>query len=66
MDKIDDGQLDQVTALFVRLGAEPAQADVMARQLLKRAKQLAQERKISELDALESLLKQVIEARQGS
>ena len=58
--------LEQVSSLFVNWGADRGQAEVMARQLLKRATQIASERKISEVDALETLLKQVLEARQGS
>jgi hypothetical protein len=37
----------------------------MASQLIKRAEQIAQERDISKVEATESLLKQVFEARQG-
>ena len=37
----------------------------MARQLLKRAEQCAQERAISKVEALDRLLRQVVEARQG-
>lgn len=65
MDPSDNKQLEQVTALFVRFGADAVRAETMARQLLKRSKQVAQERGISETEALESLLKQVVEARQG-
>lgn len=66
MEALDQKQLDQVAALFIRLGADAARADVMARQLLKRAKQIAEQRGVSELEALKNLLKQVVEARQGS
>lgn len=66
MDPLDKSQLEQVALLLTRLGAEDAQAKVMASQLLKRARQIAQEREITEPEALENLLKQVIEARQGS
>jgi hypothetical protein len=65
MSESDDRQLEQVVELFLRMGAEREQAQVMARQLLKRSRQIAAERGISEVEALESLLKQVIEARQG-
>jgi hypothetical protein len=49
----------------VNLGAPEKQAAVMASQLIKRAEQIAQERDISKVEATESLLKQVLEARQG-
>ena len=65
MDQIDQNQCDEVATLFVQLGADSSQAQTMARQLIKRSKQIAQERDISELEALETLLKQVIQAREG-
>lgn len=66
MESDENKQLEQVSSLFIRLGAEAPQAQVMARQLLKRARQIAVEQNITELEALENLLKQVVEARQGS
>ncbi|MFT4900967.1 MAG: hypothetical protein ACI81V_000234 [Lentimonas sp.] len=54
-----------VTRIFVNLGAEPKSAEVMARQLLKRAQQIAEERDVPFVEAAQGLLKQVIEARQG-
>ena len=59
-------QLPQVTQIFINLGAPAKQAEVMAAQLLKRAQQIAEERQISPVEATETLLKQVIEARQGA
>lgn len=56
---------DEVTMIFVNMGADPVQAKTMAAQLLKRARQIADERDTTELEALETLLKQVIEARNG-
>jgi hypothetical protein len=66
MTMLDRNHHEQVAALFKRFGAEDAQANVMAKQLLRRSVQIAEERNISELEALEALLKQVIDARQGS
>ena len=57
--------LEKVAALFRNLGAEFAQSQVMAKQLLKRSEQLAVERNISLVEATETLLKQVVRARQG-
>ena len=57
--------LAQVTALFVQLGAQTEQASILAKQLLKRAEQLSIERKISLVVSTDSLLRQVIRARQG-
>ena len=60
-----DKDLTQVTALFVQLGAQTEQASLLAKQLLKRAEQLAAERNISLVESTDSLLRQVIRARQG-
>jgi hypothetical protein len=59
-------ELEQVARIFVNLGAPEAQAQVMAAQLLKRAAQIAEERQISKIEATETLLKQVVEARRGA
>jgi hypothetical protein len=56
---------EKLTALCQRLGAPPAQAGTMARQLLKRAEQLATERKITREEALTHLLQVVVLGRQG-
>ncbi|MFO8026827.1 MAG: hypothetical protein R6U56_04110 [Opitutales bacterium] len=65
MEELDKKHLEQVSLLLTRLGADSSQAEVMASQLLKRARQISQERGVSEVEALENLLKQVVEARQG-
>ena len=59
-------ELEQLTAVCTRLGAPPAQAEVMARQLLKRAEQLAGERKQSREEALAYLLSLVVQGRSGA
>ncbi len=58
--------LEKITTLCTRLGAPPEQAAVMARQLLKRADQIAAERKIPREAALAQLLKILVEGRQGN
>ncbi|HVT74066.1 MAG TPA: hypothetical protein VHD61_13100 [Lacunisphaera sp.] len=58
-------ELDQLAACCIRLGAPPAQAAVMARQLLKRAEQLAAERNQTREEALASLLSLVVQGRRG-
>ena len=65
MSDIDGQELAGVTGVFINLGADSNQAEVMAAQLLKRAAQIAQEREISKVEATETLLKQVIQARSG-
>ena len=60
-----DTDLARVTALFEQMGADRTQACVLAKQLLKRAAQLAVEREITLVESTENLLKQVIRARKG-
>jgi len=59
-------ELEQVTALCARLGAPPEQAVVMAKQLLKRADQISVERRIPRAEAMEQLLRILVEGRQGN
>ena len=56
---------EQLTALCERLGAPPAQAALMATQLLKRADQLVTERSITREAALKGLLDVVVKGRSG-
>ena len=59
-------ELAQLTQLCRRLGAETdEQASVMARQLLKRAEQLAAERTITREAAMQHLLSVLVHGRQG-
>lgn len=58
-------ELEQVTALCVRLGANEAQAATMAAHLLKRADQLAAERGITRIEALTYLINLLVQGRQG-
>lgn len=58
-------ELEQLTTLCERLGAPPAQAKVMATQLLKRADQQAAERGITRETALRGLLEVVVKGRAG-
>lgn len=66
MSDLRDEEVNHLAGVFVNLGADGKQAAVMAAQLLKRAGQIAQERNISKIEATETLLKQVIEARKGA
>ncbi len=58
-------ELEQLARLCVTLGAAPAQADIMAAQLLKRAEQLAAERGTSREIELKRLLELVTKGRSG-
>jgi len=61
----DERTLDQLTDAFVHLGAARDAARVMAAQLLKRARQRAQEQRIPEEQALAELLTKVAAGRRG-
>ena len=65
MADLSSKEVAEIACIFVNLGAPEKQAVVMASQLIKRAEQIAQERDISKVEATESLLKRVLEARQG-
>jgi hypothetical protein len=56
---------EQLVALCQRFGATAAQADIMARQLAKRADQLAVERGISRVEAMTHLLQVLVKGRNG-
>jgi hypothetical protein len=56
---------EQLTALCVKMGADRAQAEVMAAQLAKRADQLAGARGISRVEAMAHLLQLVVKGRSG-
>ncbi len=58
-------EFEQLTALCLQLGAPPAQAAVMATQLLKRADQQVLERGITREAALKGLLEVVVKGRGG-
>lgn len=61
------GDADEVRmeGLFAGMGADARQARAMARQTLKRARQLAAERGISEVEALDYLLRLIVAGRSG-
>lgn len=58
-------ELEQLTQLCARLGASPAQASVMAAQLIKRADQLAAERRVPRAEAMQGLLEVLVKGRAG-
>jgi len=61
--------MDELSALrdfFQRLGADASRADIMARQLAKRADQIAAQRGIPREQALAELLRKVAEGRAGN
>lgn len=58
-------ELTRLTALCSKLGAPPVQAEAMARQLIKRADQLAAERGQSREEAMAYLLRLMMQGRSG-
>ncbi|CAA6680203.1 MULTISPECIES: hypothetical protein [unclassified Lentimonas] len=61
----EQDQLNLIKSLFLKMGASEEQAKMMASQLFKRAGQIASDRGVSIVEAVEILLKQVVEAQQG-
>ncbi len=59
-------EIEKIAVICQRLGAPPEQAATMARQLLKRADQIAAERGLSRATALAQLLQILVEGRQGN
>jgi hypothetical protein len=58
-------ELAQLTGLCSKLGASPAQADAMARQLMKRADQLMVQRSLTRDQAMAYLLRLTVQGRSG-
>lgn len=56
---------EQLVALCMKMGAPESQAETMARQLAKRADQLAQERGITRVEAMTHLLQVLVKGRSG-
>lgn len=65
MDEESGQNEESLTQLCQRLGANEEQARTMARQLLKRSEQIAQERGIKRVEAMERLLSLLISGSQG-
>jgi hypothetical protein len=57
---------EKITELCVKLGAARAPAATMARQLVKRAEQIARQRGIPRADALAQLLQILVQGRHGN
>lgn len=60
---IMDAKETMLQGLFKQMGADEVQSQRMASQLLKRANQVAKEESISEVEALETLLKKILEGQ---
>lgn len=58
-------EVELLAKVFENLGSNQAQALTMAKQMLKRADQLAEEKSIERSEALEHLMRVVIAGRKG-
>ena len=56
---------DQLIEFFKKSGANDEQSKTMASQLIKRAGQISKQRGCTEMEALEQLLKRIVEAREA-
>ena len=65
MESEDEATVTTIARYFSGMGADATAAQTMARQLFKRAQQLASEREIELVEATAILLKQIATARQG-
>ncbi|MFL2843144.1 MAG: hypothetical protein ACJ0BQ_02195 [Coraliomargaritaceae bacterium] len=55
--------IEELKQVFMKLGAEEAQAEIAAKQLIKRAEQIAQEKSITDEEALKELLSRIFNAQ---
>ena len=55
----------EIARVFQNLGANEAQAQVMARQIIKRAERIAEEKESSKIDELRKLLEIAVLGAQG-
>jgi len=60
-----DNKTLEVAQIFVKLGASEKNAKLMARQLIKRAEQVAKEKKTSKIEELQKLLEISVLGAQG-
>ncbi|MGB0355544.1 MAG: hypothetical protein ACPGII_05745 [Opitutales bacterium] len=58
-------ETEQIAGIFRNLGADQDQAITMARQLIKRAEQLAEEKNSTKVSELQALLETAICGAQG-
>ena len=62
---MDPNEQQQLEELCQRLGADAEQATVMAKQLIKRSGQIADERGIERTEAMRELIELLIKGRNG-
>jgi len=62
---MSNNETEQIAGIFRNLGADQDQAITMARQLIKRAEQLAEEKNSTKVSELQALLETAICGAQG-
>ena len=63
---MSDEEIEQVAGIFQNLGAEKEKAVTMAKQLIRRAEQMAEEKQTSKITQLQALLETAICGAQGA
>jgi hypothetical protein len=63
---MSNNETEQISGIFRNLGADQDQAITMARQLIKRAEQLAEEKNSNKVSELQALLETAICGAQGT
>ena len=63
---MSDEEIEQVAGIFQNLGAEKEKAVTMAKQLIRRAEQMAEEKQTSKIIELQALLETAICGAQGA
>ena len=58
-------EIEQLKKAFLSLGADESQANVMAKQISKRASQWVEERGMERLQAIQKLMELVVAGRSG-
>ena len=61
-----DQEIEQIAGIFRNLGADREKASTMARQLIKRAEQMAREKNSTKVNELQALLETAIYGAQGA
>lgn len=61
----EEAEIEMLRKLFAQLGAGPDQSLIMARQVIKRAAQVSEDRGVSRVEAMRYLIELVTKGRAG-
>lgn len=61
----EEAEIEMLRKLFAQLGAGPDQSLIMARQVIKRAAQVSEDRGVSRVEAMRYLIELVTKGRVG-